>query len=95
MRTSLHHRDARHRAVYKPRAGIDPRIARARLETLPLEPYEQRLISARMPLDRIDSLGVLTQNGAKSLENAAIANGYYEKVPKHTKMLQICWLLRC
>jgi hypothetical protein len=40
-----------------------------------------------MPLDRIDRPGVLTQNGAKSLEKAAIANGYYENVPKHSKIL--------
>jgi hypothetical protein len=40
-----------------------------------------------MPLDRIYRLGVLTQNGSKSLEKAAIANGYYEKVPKHSKIL--------
>jgi hypothetical protein len=57
------------------------------METLPLEPSEQRLISVRMPLDRIDRPGVLTQNGSKSLEKAAIANGYYEKVPKHSKIL--------
>jgi hypothetical protein len=57
------------------------------MEILPLESYEQRLITVRMPLDRIDRPGVLTQNGAKSLENAAIANGYYENVPKHSKIL--------
>jgi hypothetical protein len=57
------------------------------IETLPLEPYEQRLITARMPLDRIDRPGVLTQIGAKSLEKAAIANGNYEKVPKHSSIL--------
>jgi hypothetical protein len=33
------------------------------METLPIEPYEQRLITVRMPLDRIDRPGVLTQNG--------------------------------
>jgi hypothetical protein len=35
-----------------------------------------------MPLDRIDRPDVLTQNGAKSLEKAAIANGYYDMFPK-------------
>jgi hypothetical protein len=55
------------------------------MENLPLEPYEQSLITVRKPIDRIDRQGLLTQNGAKSLEKAAIANCYYEKVPKHSK----------
>jgi hypothetical protein len=40
-----------------------------------------------MPLDRIDRPGVLTQNGAKSLEKAATANGYYEHVQNRSKIL--------
>jgi hypothetical protein len=51
------------------------------LATIPLEPYEQRPVPMRMPLDRVGRPGLLSQAGAVSMGSACVAHGYFGEVP--------------
>jgi hypothetical protein len=57
------------------------------IATMPLEPYEQRVINVRMPSNYVDKPGLVSQSGAVSMGSASVAHGYFDKIPKTSKLL--------
>jgi hypothetical protein len=57
------------------------------IRTVPLDPFEQKLVDVRMPTDRVGDPGVVSQYGATLMGSAAVAHGYFDNVPKRAEIL--------
>jgi dUTPase len=55
--------------------------------TVPLDPFEQKIVDVRMTSNRVGGSGIVSRQGATSIGSAAVAHGYFDVVPKRAKIL--------
>jgi hypothetical protein len=57
------------------------------ISTIPLDPYEQKMVEVRMPPERVGTPGIVARQGVVSTGSASVAHGYFSSVPRTTKLL--------